>query len=150
MRVAADGYIDIRDGRRVRTPGLHEEAHVDPMPEAEALSFLLSHSFPGHRRMVRSLSVAERRRIRLAAWSGSVSERMALVDRVWRSVTEPVVSPQDQGKAHLVQVIQYGAWAYPLHLDGPATRVLPTGGVPAAEVKKSWRAEILRMDRKTA
>src|SRR5210317_817066 len=48
MRVAADGYIDIRDGRRVRTPGIHTEVSVDPMPEAEALSFLLSHSFPGH------------------------------------------------------------------------------------------------------
>jgi hypothetical protein len=110
MRVAADGYIDIRDGRRVRTPGIHEEVSVDPMPEAEALSFLLSHSFPGHRRMVRSLNVSERRRIRLAAW---------------------------------------GAWAYPLYLDGPATRVLPAGGLPAAEVK-GLRTEVFRLDRKTA
>ena len=150
MRVAADGYIDIRDGRRVRTPGYHEEANVDPMPEADALSFLLSHSFPGHRRMVRSLSVTECRRIRLAAWASSVSERMALVDRVWRAVTEPAMSPQDQSKPHLVQIIQHGAWAYPLYLDGPATRVLPGGGVPAGEVKKGRRTEVFRLDRKTA
>jgi hypothetical protein len=149
MRVAADGYIDIRDGRRVRTPGIHEEVSVDPMPEAEALSFLLSHSFPGHRRMVRSLSVSERRRIRLAAWADSVSERMALVDRVWRAVTEQALSPQDQSKPQRVQVIQHGAWAYPLYLDGPATRVLPAGGLPAAEAK-GRRNEVFRLDRKTA
>ena len=134
MRIAADGFIDIRDGRRVRTPGLHAES-VDPMPEAEALSFLLSHSFPGHRRIVRSLRLSERRRIRLAAWADSVSERMSIADRVWRAITEPVLPPTDADRPELVQVIQFGRWAYPLYLDGSVTRVLPHGGIPAAELQ---------------
>ncbi len=149
MRIAADGFIDIRDGKRVRTPGLHKEVSLEPMPEAEALAFLLSHSFRGHRRMVRSLSVAERRRIRLASWADSVSERMALVDRVWRSVTEPAESPDEGEGATLLQVVQEGNWAYPLHADGPVTRVLPAGGVPASEVK-GRKKDIFRLDRKTA
>ena len=35
MRVATDGYIDLRDPRRVKTPGYHDHG-VDPVPEAEA------------------------------------------------------------------------------------------------------------------
>jgi hypothetical protein len=84
MRIAADGYIDLSDGRRVRTPGYHDHG-LEPVPEEEAIAFLLSHSFRGHRRIVRSLSLQERKRIRLALWADSVQERMTLVDRVWRS-----------------------------------------------------------------
>lgn len=149
MRIAADGYIDIRDGRRVRTPGIHQEVQVEPMPEAEALAFLLSHSFRGHRRMIRSLSAAECRRIRLASWADSVSERMALVDRVWRSVTEAVDSPASRGEPTLIQVVQQGPWTYPLYADGSDTRVLPAGGVPAAELK-GRRKNVFRLDRMTA
>ena len=142
MRVAADGYIDLSDGRRVRTPGVHDHS-VDPVPEAEALSFLLSHSFPGHRRIVRSLTLAERKRIRLAIWADSVSERMTLVDRVWRAITEPVGLPADPNEPELLQVVQYEHWAYPIYLDGAVTRVIPHGGLSVAEVPEE---QILRLD----
>ena len=74
MRVAADGYLDISDGRRVRTPGMHDH-RVEPVPEGEAIAFLLSHSFRGHRRIVRPLSVEERKRIRLALWADVTKQR---------------------------------------------------------------------------
>lgn len=147
MRIAADGFIDVSDGRRVRTPGYHEQS-VEPVPEAEALSFLLSHSFPGHRRLVRSLTLAERKRIRVAMWADSVSERMSIVDRVWRAATEPVLPPQNPGSPELIQVIQLGGWAYPLHLDGGSTRVVPLGGVPAGEVGRA--KPVLELDRMSA
>ena len=143
MRVAADGYIDLSDGRRVRTPGYHEHA-VEPAPEAEALSYLLSHSFPGHRRIVRPLRLEERKRVRLAMWAGSVSERMTLVDRVWRAITQPVPPPKDPNEPQLLQVIQYEHWAYPVYLDGSRTRVIPRGGVSLAEVPPEM---VLRLDR---
>lgn len=146
MRVAADGYIDLRDGRRVRTPGFHDHA-VEPVPEAEALSFLLSHSFRGHRRVVRSLTLAERKRIRLAMWADSVSERMTLIDRVWRAITEAVKGPDNPSKPKLIQVVQYESWAYPLYLDGDSTRVIPLGGVSLAEVPTDL---VLRLDGQSA
>jgi hypothetical protein len=149
MRVATDGYIDIRDERRVRTPGFHDDS-VEPMPEGEALAFLLSHSFPGHRRMVRSLSTAERRQIRLAAWADSVSERMALVDRVWRAITEPMVPLAGHDGPQFVQVVQYGHWAWPMYLDGATTRALPHGGIPIGEMEGARKTKVLRLDRKTA
>lgn len=149
MRVSADGYIDISDGRRVRTPGMHAES-VDPMPEAEALSFLLSHSFPGHRRIVRSLTKVERSRIQLAAWADSVSEKMALVDRVWRAITEPVLPPSTPREPQLIQVVQFGPWAYPVYLDGAATRVMPNGGLPVGELQGRTQKDVLNLDRKTA
>ena len=68
MRIAADGYIDLTAGRRVKTPGNYAHA-VETAPEAEALSFLLSHSFRGHRRVVRPLNLGERKRIKLARWA---------------------------------------------------------------------------------
>lgn len=144
MRIHADGYIDLRDPRRVRTPGLDSRT-VEPIPEDEAVAFLLSHSFPGHRKVVRPLTESHRRRIRLARWADSVQERMNLVDRVWRDVTEPVLPPADANEPELIQVVRYGDREYPLYLDGGVTRVIPPGGVPAG----SYRA-IPSMDLKTA
>ncbi len=149
MRVAADGYIDLRDPRRVRTPGLQtDNANVEPVPEGEALSYLLSHSFPGHRRIVRQMTADERKRIRLARWADSVSERMALVDRIWRSITEAVPPPPDPSKPHLAQVVQFEGWIYPVYLDGSTTRVLPPGGKSLAEMERPKR--VLRLGRMTA
>jgi len=147
MRIAADGYIDISDGRRVRTPGNHEQ-DVAPVQEALALSFLLSHSFPGHRRIIRTISLAERKMIRQAQWADSVSERMGIVDRIWRAMTEPVLPPSDPAEPELLQIVQIGAWAYPIHLDGAATRVVPLGGMPVAEVGR--KMAVLQLDRKSA
>jgi len=148
MRVAADGYLDISDGRRVRTPGFHDHG-VDPVPEGEAIAFLLSHSFRGHRRIVRPLSVDERKRIRLALWADSVQERMALVDRVWRAITERVEPPLADAEPTFVQVVQHEGWAYPVHLDGDVTRVIPNGGMPLADVEKQSVFE-MELERKTA
>lgn len=148
MRVAADGYIDLSDRRRVKTPGFHDHA-VEPVPEEEAIAFLLSHTFRGHRRIVRPLSVQERKRIRLALWADSVSERMTLVDRVWRSITERVDILVASGEPELLQVVKYGSWAYPLYADGDVTRVIPHGGMPLASVKEKMILE-LDLDRKTA
>lgn len=128
MRIHADGYIDLRDPRRVRTPGLVQK-EVEPSPEDEAVSFLLSHAFPGHRKIVRPLSTNHRRRIRLARWADSVQERMNLVDRVWRDITEPVLPPSDPDTPELVQVVLYGSREFPLYLDGGVTRVIPAGGL---------------------
>ena len=149
MRIAADGYIDLTDSRRVRTPGYHDH-RLDPVPEEEAVAFLLSHNFRSHRRIVRPLSLEDRKRIRLALWADSVSERMTLVDRVWRSITEPVMPPVGgSGEPHLVQVVRYGSWAYPLYLDGESTRVIPLGGTPIAEVPAQASFEF-DVERKTA
>ena len=92
LRISADGYMDLSDGRRVKTPG-SQDSGVEPMPEAEALSFLLSHSFPGHRRIIRAMSQTDRKNIRLALWADSVAVRIAYVDRVWWNITEPVETP---------------------------------------------------------
>jgi hypothetical protein len=149
MRVAADGYIDLSDGRKVRTPGFYDH-RLDPVPEEEAIAFLLSHNFRGHRRIVRPLTVQDRKRIRLALWADSVSERMTLVDRVWRSITETVMPPVGGStEPHLIQVVRYGDWAYPLYLDGDSTRVIPLSGMPLAEVKQQPSAEF-DLERKTA
>ena len=148
MRIAADGYLDLSDGRRVRTPGYHDHG-LEPVPEEEAIAFLLSHSFRGHRRVVRALSLQERKRIRLALWADSVQERMALVDRVWRSITERVAPEAGNNDPQLVQVIRFGSWAYPLYLDGEVTRVIPLGGMPLAEVPSELVFE-LDLERKTA
>lgn len=134
FKVSADGYMDLRDSRRVRTPGKFE-LKLEPTPEDRALAFLLSHSFPGQRRMVRRLAEGDRRLIQLALWADSVSERMTLVDRVWRRVTEPVMAPVDTDQPWLIQVIVYGEhWAYPLYVDGEVTHVIPFGGLPLKEV----------------
>lgn len=148
MRVAADGYIDLTDGRRVRTPGYHDH-RLEPVPEEEAVAFLLSHSFRGHRRMVRPLSLQERKRIRLALWADSVSERMVLVDRVWRAITEPLTPGAGSDEPQLIQVVRYGEWAYPLYIDGDVTRVIPLGGLPLSDVPEELVFE-LDLERKTA
>lgn len=148
MRIAADGYLDLSNGVRVRTPGFYDHG-LEPVPEGEAIAFLLSHSFRGHRRVIRPLSVQERKRIRLALWADSVSERMTLVDRVWRSITEPVAAPVGTTKPLLIQIIQFREWAYPLYLDGEVTRVIPLSGMPLDEVPTEPVFE-LDLDRKIA
>ncbi len=130
FRLCADGFIDLRDRRRVKTPGAFE-SRVEPAVESEAVAFLLSHSFPGHRRVVRPLSESNRRHLRLAMWADSVQERMNLADRVWRSITEPVPPPPEGRSPMLIQVLRYGDRSYPLYLDERVTRVIPPGGVPA-------------------
>jgi hypothetical protein len=84
--------------------------------------------------MVRALRDGERRRIRLAMWADSVSERMDLVDRIWRAVTEPALPPKSMEVPELLQVVEFRGWAFPIYLDGPCTRVIPTDGVPLGEV----------------
>lgn len=143
MRIHADGYIDLRRSSKIRTPG--PVADVEPSPEDQAVEFLLSHAFPGHRKVTRPLTEGHRRRIRLARWAGSVSERMSLVDRVWREITEPVLPPKNPAEPKLIQVIRYGDREYPLYLDGDVTRVIPPGGVAAGSF-----ARIDRLDMKTA
>ncbi|MDH5589317.1 MAG: hypothetical protein OEZ65_04170 [Gemmatimonadota bacterium] len=147
MRIATDGYIDLRDGRRVKTPGLYERT-VDPLPEGEAVAFLLSHSFPGHRKMVRGLTLADRERLRMAMWADSVSARMSIVDRVWRSLTEEVLPLPDMDEPQLIQILQYKHWAYPVYLDGPSTRIAPPGGLPVAELSDA--SPVFRLDAMTA
>ena len=147
FRIGTDGFLDLRDTRRVRMPGKYE-VRVKPTPEAQALSFLLSHSFPGHRRVVRRLTESDRRKIQLALWADSVGERMVLVDRVWRSITRPVPPPQDPDVPVQIQVVHYGdGWAYPVHLDGNVTRVIPNGGLPVAELDPR---DVELLDLKTA
>ena len=149
-RVHADGFLDISDRRRVRTPGNHE-IRVDPAPDAEALAFLLSHTFPGHRKIVRSMTVSDRKQIQLAMWADSVSERMGLVDRIWRRITEPIAPGKISKRPKLVQVVRYGtSWAYPLYLDGSVTRVLPHGGVPAPVTNKELGKKQLHFNLKSA
>jgi hypothetical protein len=142
MKISTDGFIDIRTYTKVRTPGIHE-IRMDPMPETEAVAFLLSHSFPGHRRIVRPLTARERRALKRASWADSVNERMSIVDRVWRDITRPVHSPSDPEVPELIQIVRVeGEWAYPIYLAGVETRVMPTGGGPLAELKKKLGAPL--------
>jgi hypothetical protein len=128
MKISTDGYLDLRDRRRVVTPGRNDRV-TEPMPLGEALDFLLSHSFPGHRRLVRPPNSRECSRLHTAVWADSIGERMALVDRVWRAITEAVQSPSNTDKPTLIQVVRFKEWVYPLYLDGEATRVLPAAGL---------------------
>ena len=146
MRIATDGYIDLSDARHVRTPGAHTET-VEPVPEGEALAFLLSHTFPGHRRIVRPLSVEECKRIRLALWADSVSERMALVDRVWRAITVSVPGPKDPKRPELIQLVVCKKHSYPLYLDGARTRVILDRAEPSPKLA---RAMVMDFDYKIA
>jgi hypothetical protein len=143
MRISTDGFIDLRQHTKVRTPGRHE-MRLDPMPEAEAVAFLLSHSFPGHRRIARPLTPRERKALKRASWADSVSERMSIVDRVWRDITNPVPPPNDPEKPEMIQIVSVeGGWVYPIYLAGVETRVMPTGGTPLSELKKKLGAPLL-------
>ena len=143
MRISTDGFIDVGSYRRVRTPGYYE-VKMDPMPEAEAVAFLLSHSFPGHRRIVRTLTHRERMKLKRASWADSINERMSLLDQVWRGITKAVPPPRDLDQPELVQIVRVEAeWAYPIYLDGMETRVLPTGGIPISELKKTLGAPLM-------
>ena len=143
MRISTDGFIDIRTHTKVRTPGAYEPK-LDPMPEAQALAFLLSHSFPGYRRIVRPLSARDRRALKRASWADSVNERMFIVDRIWREITTPIPPPSHPEVPELVQIVRVeGDWAYPIYLAGVETRVMPRGGAPLAELKKKLGAPLL-------
>ena len=143
MKISTDGFIDVRTSTKIRTPGYYE-VEMDPMPEAEAMAFLLSHSFPGHRRIVRPLTNREKRRLKRASWADSVNDRMNLVDRVWRAITTPILPPADEEEPELVQVVCVESqWAYPIYITGNETRVMPTGGVPFAEMKRKLGAPLL-------
>jgi len=143
MRISTDGFIDVRDYRKIRTPGFCE-TQTDPMPEAEAVAFMLSHSFRGHRKIIRPLTPRERGKLRVASWADSVNERMSLLDTVWRGITRAAPSPMDPASPELIQIVRVdGEWAYPIYLDGDQTRVLPTGGLPISELKKQLGAEFL-------
>ena len=143
MRISTDGFIDLRTHMKVRTPGIYE-AKMDPMPEAEAMAFLLSHSFPGHRRIVRPLTSRERMALKRASWAVSVNERMSIVDRVWREITRPVPSPSGPDEPELIQIVRVeGEWAYPIYLAGVETQVMPRGGAPLAELRKKLGAPLL-------
>jgi hypothetical protein len=145
-RFATDGFLDLRDRRRVRMPGRNDK-DIPATPEDEALTFLLSHSFPGHRRIVKKLTESDRKKIQLAIWATTVGERMTLVDSVWRSITQPAAPPADSDQPEQIQVVCYGdGWAYPVCLDGNVTRVVPHGGLPAAELQPADHA----LDLKTA
>ena len=145
MRLGTDGYIDLRDPRRVVTPGAFDP-EVEPFPEEEAVAFLLTHAFPGHRKIVRPLSRTHRSRIRLASFADTVAERMVLVDRVWRQITEQVLPPRDPSTPQLLQVVVYGARAWPIYLDGSVTRAIPSEGVGS----ETLEAPEPRVDLKTA
>lgn len=150
MRISADGFIDLTEKPRIRTPGYYE-VKADPMPETEAMAFLLSHSFRGHRKIVRPLTSRERARLRLASWADSINERMSLLDKVWRGITTPVGSPRDPSTPELVQVVRVeGDWAYPIYLDGDETRVLPTGGMPLSDLKRKLGAPLLDLSSQKA
>jgi hypothetical protein len=97
------------------------------------------------------MTVSDRKQIQLAMWADSVSERMGLVDRIWRRITEPITPGKLSSRPKLVQVVRYGtSWAYPLYLDGSVTRVLPHGGVPAPVSSKELGKKQLHFNLKTA
>ena len=146
MRIAADGYIDLGDFNRVRTPGLHKE-HFDPMPIGEGLAFLFSHTFQGHRCMVRPPSETELSYLKHAVWADSIGERMDLVDRVWRAVTAPITPPHGMQDLWLAQVVRFrDRWVYPIHLNQAMTVVSPPGGDPVSEYRIHRRCTVLDIE----
>ena len=93
------------------------------------------------------MTETDRKKIQIAIYADSVAERMTLVDRVWRDITEPVEPPRRQDKPQLIQVIRYGnKWAYPLYLEGTVTRVLPHGGVPIPVSEKRLQKKELQLN----
>ena len=145
MRIAADGYVDLGD-YRVRTPGRHQE-RFDPLPLGEGLAFLFSHSFRGHRTVVRAPTEWELSYLQHGLWSETISDRMDQVDRVWRAITEPAPAPTNLERPQLVQVVEYAdTWAYPVHLSELGTLILPDGGDPISAVKAAKRIPRLVLD----
>jgi hypothetical protein len=51
---------------------------------------------------------------------------------------------------HLIQVVRYGSWAYPLYVDGDVTRVIPLSGTPIADFPEEKPAFEFDLERKTA
>ncbi len=97
------------------------------------------------------MTISDRKQIQLAMWADSVSERMGLVDRIWRRITEPVAPVKTHTRPKLIQLVLYdNAWAYPLYLDGSVTRVLPHGGVPAPVANKQIGKKQLQFQLKSA
>ena len=97
------------------------------------------------------MTVSDRKQIQLAIWADSVSERMGLVDRVWRRITEPITPGKISTRPKWVQVVSYDtSWAYPLYLDDSVTRVLPHGGVPAPVTNKEIGKKHLQFQLKSA
>ena len=140
MRFATDGFLDCRESGRVRMPGAYDE-EMDALPERRALSFLLSHSFPGPRTIVRALSEANRKTLRRAQLADSVNHRMNLVDRVWREITEPAYGVAPSEEPQLLQIVMYGdLWAYPLYLVGDRMEVAPEGGLPVGKLQRRKKA----------
>lgn len=128
MRICADGYLDLNTTLRVVMPGDHR-TEVEPLPLREAMDFLLSHTFKGHRKINRRMTETHRSRLRLAMWADSVGNRMAMVDRVWREITEPIHTTHDPSEPRMIQLVQVGTdWQYSLYLVGEETRVIPPGG----------------------
>lgn len=146
MKICADGYMKVGTSKvAVRTPGDYE-SNVEPVPTKDAIAFLLSHTFPGSRRVCRALKPRDCQMLRRAMWADSVAERMALVDRVWRSITEPVAVRGVQER-RLLQVVQWkNEWAYPLYLERGTTRVIPGGGVPPGELNGAGKAPRMKFE----
>lgn len=145
MKICADGYMKVGVPNRVRTPGDYD-SQVEPVPTKDAIAFLLSHTFPGHRRVCRELKPRDCQMLRRAMWADSVSDRMTLVDRVWRSITEPV-PPRGKDEPRLLQVVQWrNEWAYPLYLERETTRVIPAGGMPVPELNGNGNAPLIRFE----
>ena len=144
MRIAADGYVDLGD-YRVRTPGRHQE-RFDPLPLGEGLAFLFSHSFTGHRTVVRAPTEWELSYLQHGLWAETISDRMDQVDRVWRAITVASPPPTHLEKPRLAQVVEYGTWAYPVHFTESGTMILPQGGDPAADIKAATRIPRLTLE----
>lgn len=141
MRISTDGFITLENRSYVRTPGA-SDGGTAPMPEEEAIAFLLSHAFRGARKIVRRMTDAERRQVHLAVWADSVNERMELLDGVWRSITEPVPVDERRSERALLQVVRYDdRWAYPLYFVDGVTRVHPRGGLAVADLNGQGKAE---------
>ncbi len=97
------------------------------------------------------MNVSDRKQIQLAIWADSVGERMAMVDRVWRRITEAVPAPRNPERPKLIQVVRFGnEWAYPLYLDGAVTRILPHGGVPVPVKDKAHSRSEIQLDLESA
>ena len=86
-------------------------------------------------------------RLRLALWSDSVNERMGMVDRVWRDITEPVMAPVNAPEHHLIQILRVGTnWEFQIYLSGDTTQAIPPGGEASWRIQHPEGVEVLQMD----